>query len=297
MYVFSIDNAGNAKERDMTHYLVSNLMESLVKGIADDLELDAKWEDFSQKALKHEREFRQIFNGKGDTKGIWERMQEDVIQRLEHNPPRPRGKVPDDEWESWMFRPEEWAYRMEREARPVMEASMAEGAASMIADIQAAVNVGVEFDVRNPRVVELIDEKLHKFSFYVNDATTDLLREQFKAGLAEGEGIPQLRERVEAVFGFSEKVRTERIARTEVIGTVNKGSYEAMLISDVVKEKTWLATRDDRTRDSHILIDGEFVALKSRFSNGLLHPGDWAGPPEEIINCRCTMLVKSFKNV
>jgi SPP1 gp7 family putative phage head morphogenesis protein len=278
--------------------MVSTLMETLTNGIADELELDAKWEEFSQKALKHEREFRQIFNGKGDTKGIWERMQEDVIRRLYQNPPRPRGlKAPDDEWESWMFRPEEWAYRMEREARPVMEASMAEGAAGMIADIQSAVNVSVEFDVTNPRVVELIDDKVHKFSFNVNKTTTDLLREQFKAGLAEGEGIPQLRKRVEEVFGFSEKVRTERIARTESIGTVNKGNYEVMVISDVVKEKSWLATRDDRTRDSHIMIDGEVVPLKSRFSNGLLHPGDWDGPPEETINCRCTMLAESFKNV
>ena len=54
-------------------------------------------------------------------------------------------------------------------------------------------------------------------------------------------------------------------------------------------EKMWVATVDERTRDSHIMLDGEVVDVDSRFSNGLIGPGDQStGDPAEYINCRCT---------
>jgi uncharacterized protein with gpF-like domain len=52
----------------------------------------------------------------------------------------------------------------------------------------------------------------------------------------------------------------------------------------------WLTARDDRVRDSHQELDGEVAAVGDRFSNGLLYPLDPAGPPEEIVNCRCVAL-------
>ena len=60
--------------------------------------------------------------------------------------------------------------------------------------------------------------------------------------------------------------------------------------SGVVKTKMWLSARDDRVRDAHAVIDGEIVRLNEQFSNGLMFPGDPAGPPEEIIQCRCNAI-------
>ncbi|GAG42373.1 unnamed protein product, partial [marine sediment metagenome] len=60
-----------------------------------------------------------------------------------------------------------------------------------------------------------------------------------------------------------------------------------------VKEKEWLTSRDGLVRTeetsaaNHVELDGEQVDISETFSNGLEHPGDPSGPPEEVINCRC----------
>lgn len=53
--------------------------------------------------------------------------------------------------------------------------------------------------------------------------------------------------------------------------------------------KVWMATLDNRTRDSHAQLDGNSVGLYDRFDNGLDRPRDPDGEPAEICNCRCTL--------
>ena len=53
--------------------------------------------------------------------------------------------------------------------------------------------------------------------------------------------------------------------------------------------KFWMATLDNRTRDSHAMLDGVSVPLNDTFDNGLERPRDPNGAPAEICNCRCTM--------
>lgn len=122
--------------------------------------------------------------------------------------------------------------------------------------------------------------------------------------LAE-EGIPDLAKRVDATLAaegaqtWANRGRT--VARTEVIAAANAGSHAAAAdvagtlgtaTGDVAKE--WLATADDRTRESHAEADGQMVfGLDTPFEVGgdlLEYPGDPAGSPEEVINCRCTVL-------
>jgi len=150
--------------------------------------------------------------------------------------------------------------------------------------------IGVEFDVENPRVVEFLNTKVRKFSLEVNDTTLDDLYKTLTAGVKEGEGIPALRKRVKAVFTEATTSRADNIARTEVIGSSNFGAHEAYIQSNVVESEEWLATKDDRVRESHARIDGETKPLESKFSNGLRYPGDPNGPPEEVCRCRCTIL-------
>ena len=55
-------------------------------------------------------------------------------------------------------------------------------------------------------------------------------------------------------------------------------------------KKTWLATLDSRTRDTHQHLDGKTVGVDEKFDNGLLFPGDPNGTPGEVYNCRCTLI-------
>lgn len=61
--------------------------------------------------------------------------------------------------------------------------------------------------------------------------------------------------------------------------------------ADVVKQ--WDASLDNKTRKSHMKVDGEIRELDEPFSNGLMFPGDPSGKAKEVINCRCALLQRA----
>lgn len=84
-----------------------------------------------------------------------------------------------------------------------------------------------------------------------------------------------------------------RNARTMTTAAENAGridSYKNLEKQGVVQKKVWIATPDDRTRESHLEIDGEEVGINQEFSNGCMFPGDPdCDDPGEVWNCRCSM--------
>lgn len=103
------------------------------------------------------------------------------------------------------------------------------------------------------------------------------------------------REIVDEVGGMT-RARAEAIARTETHTASMTGQHDSMAeTSDELGmklEKTWVASEDARTRESHLEADGQTVPMDETFTVGgaeLMFPGDENGPPEEIINCRCVV--------
>lgn len=112
------------------------------------------------------------------------------------------------------------------------------------------------------------------------------------SGIVQGKSPKHLAESFDQVQGMGRSAAM-RAARTAFTGAQNAGrvdSYnraEAMGI-EVLKE--WMCSLDSRTRDSHRDLDGERRKPDEKFSNGLMYPGDPDGAPEEVYNCRCTLL-------
>lgn len=83
------------------------------------------------------------------------------------------------------------------------------------------------------------------------------------------------------------------------IGALNAGradAFKAVKEEDpgLELEQVWLSTDDDRTRETHRIADGQRVPLGSPFIVGgaeLMFPGDPTGPPQECIQCRCSLLL------
>ncbi|MBV9869442.1 MAG: hypothetical protein JO214_02350 [Frankiaceae bacterium] len=66
--------------------------------------------------------------------------------------------------------------------------------------------------------------------------------------------------------------------------------HAARQSEDADLQKTWIATIDGKTRDTHFAADGQRTPLDGSFTVGrasLRFPGDPDGPPEEVRNCRC----------
>lgn len=106
--------------------------------------------------------------------------------------------------------------------------------------------IGIDFDIENPRVSAFIENRKFRFSFDTNTKTREELREALQASVLAGEGVPELTKRVNAVFGFAQKHRAERIARSEVIRASNFGAEQAYIQSQVVARKKWIVSRDER---------------------------------------------------
>lgn len=82
----------------------------------------------------------------------------------------------------------------------------------------------------------------------------------------------------------------DRVAATESQSIYGNAQMRALTVRGFT-HKQWLTMEDDKVRKSHMLC-GEQGAIKlnSRFTNGLLYPGDPDGGPEEVCNCRCYLL-------
>lgn len=156
--------------------------------------------------------------------------------------------------------------------------------------IRAAALIGAEKFELTERVQKFINKKAMKFAVEVNSTTKGRLKKTLAEGVKEGEGIPELSKRVKNVFKLRKGSDAVRIARTEVLSASNGADIEAYDQSGVIEKKEWLATMDDRVRPWHAEMDAEVVNLRSKFSNGLMFPGDPSAPADEIINCRCTTL-------
>lgn len=144
----------------------------------------------------------------------------------------------------------------------------------------------------------------------VPDEVFALITHELATGINSGEGIPELRVRIDNVLSIEATPRWPNratvIARTETIGALNAGRTEAFhtvaeLEPDTEFEKMWLAVDDTRTRETHDAADGQRVPVTSPFLVGgfeLAFPGDPNGPPQEVIQCRCVpLLVERGENV
>lgn len=90
--------------------------------------------------------------------------------------------------------------------------------------------------------------------------------------------------------------RADTIARTETAAAMNQGQHDVMENAEeelgVKMLKNWVATEDERTRETHAAADGQTVKLDDSFEVGdseLDFPSDPNGAPEEVINCRCAV--------
>ena len=134
----------------------------------------------------------------------------------------------------------------------------------------------------------------------INNTTKKKLRKALSESITEGEDlrkqVNKLIEVADGLFDDDKKVRATLIARTESCSTMNAGSNE-LYRAEGINYKEWISVQDDRTRDSHLLMDGTVIPITDKFevpatsqSEGAFmeYPGDPSAPAGQCCNCRCT---------
>ena len=166
-------------------------------------------------------------------------------------------------------------------------------------------DVGIRFDLVDASTIEWLVERTvddpekvimpppEKLKIPEDERwSAKLIQSQVAQGIAQGESIPKIAKRLEKVTD-NEAAACIRRARTMVTDCENAGRVRSMKQAEemgVRTRKQWVCTHDDRTRDTHLQLDGETIDKDAVFWNGCRWPGDHLGPPAEVWNCRCTLV-------
>lgn len=180
-----------------------------------------------------------------------------------------------------------WAIEVEESLIPLLLDTFASGAQNTSLSVAGVVDIPEFVHTQSVGWMADASNRLSR----VSDEAWQAVREELTVGLTQGESIDQLQRRIRGTIDTVES-RARTIARTEVIGAVNAGSYyEAKGLG--VQTKSWFATDDRRTRPTHSNADNQTVGIDEMFVVGgvmMRFPHDPAAPPGETVNCRCTTL-------
>jgi hypothetical protein len=245
----------------------------------DDPERAERWRAKDKIMARYERKFEAAFS-----KLVRERKAE-LLRRLEQDGIRSlQGKRAVNLDAVFEPDPEE-----ERKINAIYEALIAERGT------EAAKEIALELEVNlHTQSVRQFIERRKSLGL---DGALDTLMQDVRMSLAEGvglnESLTELAARVSSYMDQAEQGRVLTIARTETVSAFNFATREAWAQTGEVEAMEWLTARDSVVRDSHAEADGQVGSMASGFEVGgasLAYPGDPSGPPEETINCRCTLL-------
>jgi len=260
--------------------------ERLIKEVSIRVQKDNKeriWKLFVSKITPQEEKLAK------EVSKLFKKQEKEVLEKIKNNIVDFGKEFKDEFIDRLLFDFDEWVDVFQKKEMPYLVAFMKQGGDETLTRYSLDIN----FDVYNYRVQEWLKKKTFKFAKEVNETTQRHLREQLIEGWKNGEGIEDLSKRVKKVFDFATKSRAKTIARTEIVSANNKASVEAIRQAGGKWKKVWLTALDERTREWHAEADGQKVDLDQPFivnGEALDYPGDPNGSPENIINCRCTVI-------
>ncbi len=150
-------------------------------------------------------------------------------------------------------------------------------------------------------VVSRLGKKITSITAESRNQALKIIRRIIGEAMIEGWGSEQTARAIrKALDGISiiNQWRALRIARTETAAASNIGSYVGA--QDFAKEsglrlqKYWISVYDEKTRDTHLVMEQQ---NPKDLNEPFLVAGVWPAecpcdpdlPPEETINCRCTI--------
>lgn len=130
------------------------------------------------------------------------------------------------------------------------------------------------------------------------------VRDALKVGVDEGLGIDEIQKLIlknaRKSLGVNAKARSRAIAQTEIISGSNQAALYAANNTGLQYKKFWSTSGLPNIRDSHQFAENWSVEQgginrNEKFftgANWMLAPGDPSAPAEEVISCRCSLLVE-----
>ena len=230
------------------------------------------------------------------------------------------GKMSKQDYQRWMrgqvFQGDQWKQKLkdvtdvyvhaDEKAREIVGGTsknvFMEAANYTAYDLEKGMRGAVAFNVYDAKTVERLLKKDPKMlPEWKIDQPKDYkwnekrVRNAVAQGIIQGESVEEVGDRLTGELATSNAAKMDMFARTAINGAQNAGRmdrlHEAEEMGIEVKKK-WLATLDNRTRDTHQALDGQEQPIDEPFVvDGMKidYPGDPFAPPELVYNCRCTL--------
>ena len=210
------------------------------------------WNDYIKRISPHEKQYKEI---------IRKLLQEQANEIFENIKEYPNNYI------MWTFnRVKSYKALIDAETKFITKLYQQEGQKAIdlalkLARAQkgykVAPEVGIAFDIENPRAIEELLKQTRRFPAGVIGTTEEEIREAIAVGIKEGETLDQIADRVQSKLSASHILnRAELIARTEGIYAANAGAELGYIQSGVVEGKQWLIAWDERTCDICLDMEG-----------------------------------------
>ncbi len=130
---------------------------------------------------------------------------------------------------------------------------------------------------------------------HVSQTTKDRVESKFTAMLESDTHPNDMRKDFQEMFEGTDRegpTWARTVARTEALKFTESSRFNTMSEMGFEK-KEWIHSGqdDEMARPDHVAADGEIVAMKDKFSTGLLYPGDPVnGDAESLVNCKCSVI-------
>ena len=135
---------------------------------------------------------------------------------------------------------------------------------------------------------EFLRSMCQQRAVWVNETTRRELERALEMQEAGGEGLMAT---PDGVFENATKNRSESAGNAFATAVDGWSTLEACRQSGIEHVmKQWVVTSSN-PRKSHAAMNGQTVPIEEKFGNGMDWPGDWAGGPDEVCGCQCTITV------
>jgi len=182
--------------------------------------------------------------------------------------------------------PEEWDQWVTEFAKTIQEPiSLCLGLGGESAkNFPAFAGLTIDWSLQNENAIRWMRARSLEVASSVFDTVRDSLRESLSTGLKFGEGLPELKDRVEELVTDITSWKAKQIAQTETIRAYTQGSLQVYKESGIVEKKVWLdgqagACPHCRELNNKIIgLDEAFGGVGEDVDGPPAHPG-----------CRCSI--------
>lgn len=163
-------------------------------------------------------------------------------------------------------------------------------------DTFESIGTGQTMDTSTDEIQKILNDLGTRTYSSVNAVTNDRINKAIADGLANGESLDEIQDRVRKFFVEAEKFRADRIARTETVRYTNEASQQAFIDSKVVEQKEWFVNPGAcefcrPLNGKRLPLDGNYFNLGDTATGELggkldLNFDTTEAPPLHV-NCKC----------